>query len=37
MEKRVLAYIEEKKFTKLRQLLVDMNPADIALILEEAE
>lgn len=37
MENTILALIEEKKFTKLRQLLVDMEPADIALILEEAE
>ncbi len=36
MEKQILALIEEKKFAKLRQLLIDMNPADIALILEEA-
>ena len=37
MEKQILALIEEKKFQKLRQLLVEMNPADIALILEEAD
>lgn len=37
MEKQILALIEEKKFQSLRQLLVEMNPADIALILEEAE
>ncbi len=37
MEKQILTLIEEKKFQNLRQLLVDMEPADIALILEEAE
>lgn len=37
MEKQILTLIEEKKFQKLRQLLDNMNPADIALILEEAE
>ncbi len=37
MENTILELIEEKKFTKLRQLLVEMEPADIALILEEAE
>ena len=37
MEKQILKLIEEKKFTKLRQLLIEMNPADIALILEEVE
>lgn len=37
MEKQILSLIEEKKFTKLRSLLIDMNPADIAVILEEAE
>ncbi len=37
MEKTILTLIEEKKFTKLRELLVEMNPADIALVLEEAE
>lgn len=37
MEKQILTLIEEKKFSKLRSLLTDMNPADIALILEEAE
>ncbi len=37
MEKQILTLIEEKKFAKLRELLIDMNPADIAIILEEAE
>ena len=37
MENSILALIEEKKFTKLRQLLVEMEPADIALILEETQ
>lgn len=37
MEKQILSLIEEKKFTKLRSLLIDMNPADIAVILEEVE
>lgn len=37
MENQILNLIEEKKFSKLRQLLVEMNPADIAIILEEAK
>ena len=37
MEKQILTLIEEKKFQNLRQLLVDMEPADIALVLEEAD
>ena len=37
MEKQILSLIKEKKFQKLRQLLEEMNPTDIALILEEAE
>ena len=37
MENKILSLIEEKKFTNLRQLLVEMEPADIAIILEEVE
>ena len=37
MQEQILALIENRKFQKLRQLLVEMNPTDIALILEEAE
>ncbi len=36
MENEVLSLIEERKFATLRGILVDMNPADIALVLEEA-
>ena len=35
MEKEILELIEEKKYTKLRSLLSEMNPADIAVVLEE--
>ena len=37
MEKQVLSLIEEKKYTRLRECLEELNPADIAMILEEAE
>lgn len=37
MEKQILSLIESKSFSKLRQMLSELNPADIALILEEAE
>lgn len=37
MEKQILSLIEEKKYTRLRECLEELNPADIALILEEAE
>ena len=37
MQELILELIEQKKFSKLRSILDDMNPADIALILEEAE
>ena len=37
MEKLILSLIEEKKYTRLRECLEELNPADIALILEEAE
>ena len=36
MENEILELIEEKKYTKLRSMLFEMNPADIAQILEEA-
>ena len=36
MQELILELIEEKKFSKLRSILDDMNPADIALVLEEA-
>lgn len=36
MENEILEFIEEKKYTKLRSMLSEMNPADIAQILEEA-
>ncbi|MBQ6825560.1 MAG: magnesium transporter [Clostridia bacterium] len=36
MEKEILELIEEKKYSKLKQILSEMNPADIAVILEEA-
>ena len=36
MENEILELIEEKKYTKLRSMLSEMNPADIAQILEEA-
>ncbi len=35
MENMILELIEDKKYTKLRSLLCEMNPADIAQILEE--
>lgn len=35
MENEILELIEEKKYTKLRNMLSEMNPADIAQILEE--
>ena len=37
MQKQILSLIEEKKYTRLRECLAELNPADIALILEEAE
>ena len=37
MENQILSLIENKIFSKLRQTLSELNPADIALILEEAE
>ena len=37
LTKQILMLIEEKKFNKLRQCLSEMNPADIALILEETD
>ena len=37
MEKQILELIEEKKYTRLRSMLSEMNPADIALILEDAD
>lgn len=37
MQEIILELIEEKKFSKLRSMLDNMNPADIALILEEAD
>jgi magnesium transporter len=37
VEKQILSLIEEKKYTRLRECLEELNPADIALILEEAE
>lgn len=37
MEKQILSLIEEKKYTRLRECLEELNPADIALILEEVE
>ena len=36
MENKILELIEEKKYTKLRSILSDMNPADIAEILNES-
>lgn len=35
MEKEILELIMEKKFVRLRSMLAEMNPADIAVILEE--
>ena len=35
MEKEILELIEGKNFTRLRNMLSEMNPADIALLLEE--
>lgn len=35
MESEILELIEGKKYTRLRSMLSEMNPADIALILEE--
>ncbi len=37
MEKEILALIEEKKYTRLRERLEFLNPADIASILEDTE
>ncbi len=37
MQETILNLITEKKFAKLRSTLAEMNPTDIALILEEAE
>ena len=37
MENQILSLIESKNFSNLKQLLSQLNPADIALILEEAE
>ncbi len=35
MEKEILELLTEKKFVRLRSMLCEMNPADIAIILEE--
>lgn len=35
MEEEIFALIEEKKYTRLRSMLSEINPADIALILED--
>ena len=37
MQTEILELIKEKKFTNLRSLLSEMNPADIAQILDEVE
>ena len=37
MEKEILSLIEARKFSQLRELLSPLNPADIALLLEEVE
>ena len=37
MQAEILTLIEEKQFTRLRHLLSNMNPADIAFILEDAD
>ena len=37
MENQILSLVESKNFSHLKQLLSELNPADIALILEEAE
>lgn len=37
MQEEILTLIKEKKFSRLRQLLSEMNPLDIAVILEEAD
>ncbi len=37
MEKTVLNLIRDKKFTRLREMLSEMNPQDIAVLLEEFE
>ncbi len=37
MQNEILTLIDEKKFTRLRQMLSEMNPADIAIILEEVD
>ena len=37
MENEILELIKEKKFVKLRSILSEMNPADIAVILEETD
>lgn len=36
MENRIIELIAEKKYSKLRSILSEMNPADIAQILNEA-
>ena len=35
MEKEILELLTEKKFVRLRSMLCEMNPADIAIVLEE--
>lgn len=37
MQQEILELIESKKFARLREVLVDINPADIALFLDEVE
>ena len=37
MQQEILELIESKKFARLREMLVDINPADIALFLDEVE
>ena len=37
MENQILSLIESKNFSHLKRILSELNPADIALILEEAE
>ena len=37
MQEEILELIESKKFARLREILVDINPADIAVILDEVD
>ncbi len=37
MEKEIMELLAEKKYSRLRQLLSELNPADIAVILEEID